>query len=60
MHDNILDPRDTYENVEDWNKKASKLARLFVANFDKYTDNEEGKSLVNVGPQVELALLDKM
>ena len=60
VHDNILDPRDTYENVEDWNKKASKLAKLFVANFDKYTDNEEGKSLVNAGPQVELALIDKM
>ncbi len=56
VHDNILDPRDTYENVEDWNKKASRLAKLFVTNFDKYTDNEEGKALVAAGPQEELTI----
>jgi len=48
----ILDPRDTYENVEDWTNKATKLASLFIDNFVKYTDNEEGKALVAAGPQV--------
>jgi len=52
VHDNILDPRDTYENVEDWNTKANQLAGLFIKNFDKYADNEEGKSLVAAGPQL--------
>ncbi|MDH3322991.1 MAG: phosphoenolpyruvate carboxykinase (ATP), partial [Flavobacteriaceae bacterium] len=52
VHDNILDPRDTYENKEDWNKKAVKLAKLFIKNFDKYTDNEEGKALVAAGPHL--------
>ncbi len=51
VHDDILDPRDTYKDVADWNKKADKLAKLFKANFEKYTDNEEGKALVAAGPQ---------
>jgi phosphoenolpyruvate carboxykinase (ATP) len=49
---NILDPRDTYKDVNDWNKKAEKLAKLFINNFTKYTDNDEGKSLVAAGPQI--------
>ncbi len=60
VHDDILDPRDTYENVEDWNNKAAKLAELFMENFDKYTDNEEGKALVAAGPQLELTLVDSI
>jgi len=48
----ILDPRDTYENVDEWTKKATKLAGLFIDNFKKYTDNEEGKALVAAGPQL--------
>ncbi len=48
----ILDPRDTYENVKVWNEKAEKLAKLFIKNFEKYTDNEEGKALVEAGPKV--------
>ena len=52
VHTDILDPRDTYENVDEWTAKATKLARLFIDNFDKYTDNEEGKALVAAGPQL--------
>lgn len=48
----ILDPRDTYENKNEWNEKAKKLASLFIDNFKKYTDNEDGKALVNAGPQL--------
>jgi phosphoenolpyruvate carboxykinase (ATP) len=53
VNGHILDPRNTYENSVDWNKKATKLARLFIKNFDKYTDNEEGRSLVSAGPQLD-------
>ena len=53
VHDEILDPRDTYENAEEWNKRANKLAGLFIKNFEKYTDNEEGKALVAAGPQLD-------
>lgn len=48
----ILDPRDTYTDVKEWEIKAKKLAELFIKNFDKYTDNEEGKALVAAGPQL--------
>ncbi len=49
----ILDPRDTYADVADWNEKAADLGSRFVKNFVKYTDNEEGKALVAAGPQLD-------
>ncbi|MDP4184204.1 MAG: phosphoenolpyruvate carboxykinase (ATP) [Bacteroidota bacterium] len=48
----ILDPRDTYANASDWEEKAKDLAARFIKNFDKFTDNEEGKALVAAGPQL--------
>ncbi|TVZ38490.1 phosphoenolpyruvate carboxykinase (ATP) [Alteromonadaceae bacterium 2753L.S.0a.02] len=48
----ILDPRDTYANEADWEEKAKKLAQLFIDNFAKFTDNDEGKRLVEAGPQL--------
>jgi phosphoenolpyruvate carboxykinase (ATP) len=47
-----LDPRDTYENPDEWNEKATNLAGLFIKNFLQYTDNEEGQNLVKSGPQL--------
>ncbi len=49
----ILDPRDTYANVEDWNTKAVDLAGRFVKNFVKYEVNEAGKALVAAGPHID-------
>jgi len=48
----ILDPRDTYENVTEWETKATDLAGRFIKNFVQYTDNAEGENLVNAGPQL--------
>ncbi len=48
----ILDPRDTYQDNNEWDKKAKELAKLFIENFEQYTDNEEGKALVAAGPQL--------
>ena len=48
----ILDPRDTYADVAEWNRKAEDLAGRFIKNFVKYTGNDEGKSLVAAGPQL--------
>lgn len=48
----ILDPRDTYEDPAEWDKKATHLADLFIKNFVKYTGNEAGKALVAAGPQL--------
>ena len=47
----ILDPRDTYQNAEDWDNKAKDLAGRFQKNFVKYTGNGAGKALVKAGPQ---------
>ncbi len=49
----ILDPRDTYAEVAEWETKAKDLAGRFIKNFEKYTDNEEGKALVAAGPQLD-------
>ena len=49
----ILDPRDTYANVADWETKAADLANRFTKNFVKYTGNEAGKALVSAGPEVK-------
>jgi len=48
----ILDPRDTYTDSSEWDKKANELGSLFIKNFEKYTDNAEGKALVAAGPQL--------
>jgi phosphoenolpyruvate carboxykinase (ATP) len=48
----ILDPRDTYEDVAIWNEKAQNLAKLFITNFERYTDKQEGKDLVSAGPKL--------
>jgi phosphoenolpyruvate carboxykinase (ATP) len=56
LHDvdpNILDPRDTYADPKEWEEKAKDLASRFIKNFEKYTDNEEGKALVAAGPQID-------
>ncbi len=53
LHDvdpGILDPRDTYPNPEEWEKKARELAVLFIKNFGQYTDNKEGRRLIAAGP----------
>lgn len=52
VDDKILDPRDTYTDSKEWEEKAKDLAGRFIKNFDKFTDNEEGKALVAAGPQL--------
>ena len=46
----ILDPRSTYEDPAQWDEKARNLAELFVNNFEKFTDTDEGSKLVAAGP----------
>ena len=48
----ILDPRDTYADAAEWNKKAEDLANRFIKNFTKFTGNEAGKALVAAGPKL--------
>ena len=48
----ILDPRDTYADPAEWEKKAVNLAERFIKNFAKYTTNDAGKALVEAGPKL--------
>ena len=48
----ILDPRDTYADAAEWDKKAQDLAGRFIKNFKKYETNEAGKALVEAGPKL--------
>jgi phosphoenolpyruvate carboxykinase (ATP) len=50
VDNDILDPRSTYEDPAEWDEKASNLAELFVNNFEKFTDTDEGRKLVAAGP----------
>ena len=52
VSEGILDPRNTYASASEWEAKAKDLAAKYIANFEKYTDNEEGKRLVPAGPQL--------
>ncbi len=49
----ILDPRDTYADVNAWNTKAEDLAARFIKNFKKYENNAAGKALVAAGPHLD-------
>jgi phosphoenolpyruvate carboxykinase (ATP) len=48
----ILDPRDTYKDAAEWDKKANDLAQRFIKNFKKFEFNEAGKKLVPAGPKL--------
>jgi len=57
VSEGILDPRDTYADVNEWEEKARDLASRYIENFERYTDTEEGKRLVASGPTLETVLL---
>ena len=48
----ILDPRDTYTDVAEWEAKAKSLGAKYIANFEQYCDNDAAKALVAAGPQL--------
>lgn len=58
ISEGLLDPRDTYKEKEDWTKKALDLSSRYIKNFEQYTNTEEGKRLINVGPTLELNLIE--
>ncbi len=49
----LLDPRSTYIDAEEWDRKARHLSRLFIDNFEKFTDTQEGSALRLAGPLLE-------
>lgn len=52
-HDEILDPRNTYADPAEWDKRARALAKQFIENFKKFSKtNEECRRLEAYGPQL--------
>ncbi len=52
VSEGILDPRETYADVKQWEEKARSLAAKYIKNFEQYTDTPEGKALIPAGPQL--------
>ena len=46
----ILDPRDTYNDKSEWEKKAKKQKKKYKDNFVKYATTTEAEALIEVGP----------
>ncbi len=46
----ILDPRNTYTDQAEWDKKARELAKMFIDNFKQFTNNKAGSLLEVSGP----------
>ncbi len=53
VDDKILNPRNLWDNPEDWDKAALELGKKFIKNFEKYTSNDETKELVSYGPIIK-------
>lgn len=51
VESNLLDPRNSYQNHDEWRVKAENLAQRFIDNFEQYTDTSAGMALVAAGPQ---------
>jgi len=49
----ILNPRNTWENNEEYDNKAIELASLFVKNFEKYA-SEANDEILAAAPKTEL------
>ncbi len=49
---NILNPRNTWANKEEYDALTKKLAQMFIDNFKKFTDTPKGKELLAGGPQI--------
>jgi phosphoenolpyruvate carboxykinase (ATP) len=52
VSEGILDPRDTYSDKSEWEKKAKDLSARYIKNFEQYTDTPAGKALISAGPQL--------
>ncbi len=48
----ILNPRNLWRDAHAWDEAALSLAEKFIYNFESFTDNEEGKRLVEAGPKL--------
>ncbi len=55
LESELLNPQNAWTDKDAYHKQAEMLANKFIANFNAFTDNDEGKRLASYGPQVVLA-----
>ena len=48
----LLNPRNLWDNAEEWDSAAKNLGQLFIDNFKFFTDNEDAEKIVSAGPQL--------
>ncbi len=48
----ILNPRNMWEDKEEYDRICCELAQKFINNFEMFTDSDEGKRLVAAGPKL--------
>jgi phosphoenolpyruvate carboxykinase (ATP) len=59
LHDvnpGLLNPRDAWADTEAYDAAKLALAEMFVKNFKKFTDTEEGRRLEQFGPKLEASV----
>ena len=49
---NVLNPRNTWEDKEDFDEVITNLAKMFKTNFKRYAVNPEGKEIEKAGPEI--------
>ncbi len=49
----ILNPRNLWADKDAYDQAVRKLAGMFIANFQTFTDTPEGKALVTAGPHLD-------
>ena len=54
MDAKILNPRNLWADKNAYDAAARKLAAMFIANFQLFTDTPKGQALVAAGPQLEV------
>lgn len=52
VDEQLLDPRNSYADVDEWTSKATKLAGMFINNFERFTDTADGAALISAGPTI--------
>ncbi|MBI1317750.1 MAG: phosphoenolpyruvate carboxykinase (ATP) [Candidatus Hydrogenedens sp.] len=52
----VLNPREAWDDAEAYDQAKHKLAAMFVKNFKKFTDTEEGMRLEQHGPRIEASV----
>jgi phosphoenolpyruvate carboxykinase (ATP) len=49
--DNILNPRNTWNDGEEYDKAAENLAKQFITNFEKYASGV-AEEVIAAGPKI--------